>query len=139
MNGKSKIISLLFFLLLSVASCEKENTGLNLQANNWKVEKIRKKYQSNYAYPDSTYMIRFTSDSQFEFTLDTNRCTGRYEISDKGRFILHGMHCTRICCDSKFATDFKLLFTRMTEFYGIKGKLHFEGESAGEIVLEPVE
>jgi len=43
------------------------------------------------------------------------------------------MACTEIWCDTEFARDLSLLFSKMKRYYGRGDELHFEG--GGKIVL----
>jgi len=128
------ILILIPILGLLGSSCAQEDVDIDLTANNWKVEKIRKSGQVNFTNTDSTYILQFLSDSEYELSLDVNTCMGQYQIPNKGDIEIQAMACTEMCCDTEFAGDLSLLFSKMKRYYGRGDELHFEG--GGKIVLQ---
>jgi len=133
---KPSILKALLLLLIfgSVgSSCLKEDIDIDLTAKTWKVEKIRKSGQLTFTNTDSTYILRFVSNEEYNLSLDVNTCMGNYEILQKGSVEIQTMACTEICCDFEFAEDLSLLLPKMTRYYARGGELYFEGD--GKIVL----
>ena len=127
------LVTLLVSVLL-ISSCQKEDLDIDLTTNNWKVEKIRRSGQLTYESTDSSYILRFLSDTAYTLSLDVNTCFGQYEILHKGSIEIQAMGCTEVCCDSDLAVDLSLLFPKMTQYFGKEDELHFEGD--GKIVLK---
>ena len=133
---KPSILKALLLLLIfgSVgSSCLKEDIDIDLTAKAWKVEKIRKSGQLTFTNTDSTYILRFVSDEEYNLSLDVNTCMGNYDILQKGSVEIQTMACTEICCDSEFAEDLSLLLPKMTRYYARGSELYLEGD--GKIVL----
>ena len=126
-------VFILSFGLLGL-SCVHEDVDIDLTANPWKVEKIRKSGQINFTNTDSTYILRFLNDAEYNLSLDVNTCMGQYQIPNKGDIEIQAMACTEICCDTEFAGDLSLLFSKMKRYYARGDELHFEG--GGKIVLQ---
>ena len=130
------IMSLLLGLFFLGPSCEKKDVDVNLTADDWKVEKIRKSGILIYTSTDSSYILHFSDAKTFNLNLDVNNCIGLYEIPDKGSISFQAMACTEICCDTEFAEDLASLFPKMTSYYVRENKLYLEGD--GEIILQPL-
>lgn len=113
----------------------KEEIDIDLTAKDWKVEMIKENGQLSFTRTENTYILRFTSNTGYNLSLDVNTCMGTYEIPENGDIEMHAMACTKICCDSEFAEDLALLFPKMTGYYGKGEKLYLEGD--GKIVLKP--
>jgi len=135
MKHNYRIILILIPILgLLGFSCAQEDVDIDLTANPWKVVKIKKSGQVNFTNTDSTYILQFLSDSEYELSLDVNTCTGQYHNPNKGDIEIQAMACTEICCDTEFAGDLSLLFSKMKRYYARGNELHFEG--GGRIVLQ---
>lgn len=133
---KSNLLLLILGFGFFGSSCAKKDIDIDLTANDWKVEKIRKSGKLIYTSTDSTYILEFSSDEAYNLSLDVNACVGLYEIPHKGSIAFQAMACTEICCDSEFAEDLSGLFPKMTGYYVRDNSLHLEGE--GEIILQPI-
>ncbi len=131
----SLFVTLLLLLIVGLmgSSCLKEDIDIDLTAEDWKVVKIRKSGQLTFTSTDSTYILRFVSDEDYNLSLDVNNCAGIYNISQKGSIEFQGAACTEICCDSEYAQDLSLLLPKMSSYYTRGGELHFEGD--GKIIL----
>ena len=127
------ILILIPILGLLAFSCVQEDVDIDLTANPWKVVKIRKSGQVNFTSTDSTYNLRFLNETEYNLSLDVNTCMGQYQIPNKGNIEIQAMACTEICCDTEFAGDLSLLFSKMKRYYVRGDELHFEG--GGKIVL----
>lgn len=117
-------------------SCVHEDVDIDLTANSWKVVKMRKSGEVNFTQTDSTYILRFLNDAEYTLDLDVNSCMGQYENPIKGEIDFHALGCTEICCDTDFARDVSLLFSKMNRYYGRGDELHLEGR--GKIVLQSI-
>lgn len=135
-HHRSKVLLFLLSMGLLGFSCTKKDVDVDLTARDWKVEKIRKSGKLIYTTTDSTYILHFSSEEAYNLTLDVNTCVGLYEIKPKGTIAFQAMACTKICCDTEFASDLTALFPGMTGFFVRDNKLYFEGE--GEIILQPL-
>jgi hypothetical protein len=130
----------IFLLILGsgilLASCDKKDMDIDLTSSEWKVEKIRKSGQLIYSGTDSTYVLRFTSETEYTLNLDVNACIGLYRVTHRGCIAIQPMACTEICCDSDFAWELAELFPEMSSYFLRDNRLHFQGE--GEIILLPL-
>ena len=135
---KLKKLHVFLMILVSgiiLASCEKKDVGIDLTSTEWKVEKIRKSGQLIYSSTDSTYVLRFTSETEYSLNLDVNACIGLYQVTHRGSIAIQPMACTEICCDTDFAWELAELFPEMSSYFLRDNKLHLQGD--GEIILEP--
>lgn len=134
-HGKFKILLLVISVGLLGASCMKEDTDIDLSSKHWKVVKIKKEGQLTYTSADSTYMLRFSSNTEYKLDLDVNMCIGLYEVPNPGELEIQPMACTEVCCDSEFAEELAFLLPGMTRFYTMGDLLYLEG--TGKIILQP--
>ena len=133
---KIKFLSYLLLAFLVFSSCEKENPNISLQANKWKIVKIKKKGDSRFSIAKKQYVIDIKSDETFTLKLDVNTCDGNYKITGTGKIEFKEIMCTYMCCDSEFGIALAQLIPKMTNYYEKGGYLYFEGE--GKIVLKPL-
>ena len=112
------------------------DVDIDLTSSGWKVEKIRNSGQLIYSGTDSTYVLRFTSATEYTLNLDVNACIGLYEVSHRGSIAMQPMACTEICCDTDFAWELAGLLPEMTAYYVMDNRLYLEGD--GEIILQPI-
>ena len=119
-----------------LSSCTKKDLDIDLTSSDWKVVKIRNSGQLIYSGTDSTYILRFTSETEYSLNLDVNACVGLYQLTHRGSIAIQPMACTEMCCDSHFAWELAALFPEMTSYYLRDDKLYFQGE--GEIILQPL-
>ena len=134
-HGKFKILFLVFSIGLLGSSCMKENIDIDLSSKHWKVVKIKSDGQLGYTSTDSTYVLAFSSKTEYNMDLDVNMCAGFYEAPEPGSIEIQPMACTEVCCDSEFAEELAFLLPRMKEYYTRRNELYLEGE--GKIVLQP--
>jgi len=127
------ILLLLFVTGMLGPSCTEENIDIDLTANSWEVVMIKESGQLSYTNTDNTYILHFTSDTEYNLSLDVNACFGQYVLPHQGDIEIQPMGCTKICCDSEFAEALAQLLPKMTGYYSKGEKLYFEGE--GKIVL----
>ena len=130
-----KAYRIIFPLLVLLLSCEKEDVNIDIKSKKWVVVKMKCQGESTFTEAGKSYVLEFTSDTTYTLRLDVNSCFGYYEIINSGNINISLMGCTEVCCDSDFAEDLSQLFPKMTEYYGKRNNLIFEGE--GEIVFEP--
>lgn len=78
--SKLKILFMMFLFGLLESSCMKEDIGIDLTANNWKVERFKQSGQLTFTNTDSTYILQFFSDEVYNLSLDVNTCMGNYDI-----------------------------------------------------------
>lgn len=132
----SQWILLAWILTVSLVgtSCVHDDIDIDLTANSWKVMKMRKSGEVNFTETDSTYILRFLNDAEYTLSLDVNSCMGQYEIPNKGDIEIQAMACTEACCDTEFAQNLSLLFSKMNRYYARGDELHFEGR--GKLVLQ---
>ncbi|MEA3479280.1 MAG: META domain-containing protein [Bacteroidota bacterium] len=131
----SNLLLITISLGLMGSSCLKEDIHIDLSSNPWKVVKIKEDGKLSYTDTDSTYILRFSNDTEYHLNLDVNVCFGFYEIPDQGKIEIQTMACTEVCCDTAFAEELAFLLPGMTEYYSRSGELYLEGE--GKIVLQP--
>lgn len=115
-------------------ACQKEFIDIDLAANSWRIEGIKKSGQLTFESTENKYILRFTSDTIYTLSLDVNTCLGLYGIPDQGKIDMNVMACTEVCCDSEFAEELSLLLPKMTRYYSKGEELHFEGK--GKIILK---
>jgi heat shock protein HslJ len=118
---------------LIVQSCENKDTNIDLTSSIWKIEEVIWSGQSASEKADSLYILEFINDTQYTLGLDVNTCFGKYTMSGNGNIEIKPMGCTEMCCDSEFAANLSILLPKMTKYYEIGERLHFEGD--GEIIL----
>lgn len=131
---KYEILIFAIIVGLVMCSCKKEDINIDITSNNWEVVKIKKQGKSTYKKAKEVYVLEFINDTMYTLNLDVNSCGGRYEIVNNGNIIISAMGCTRACCDSEFAEDLLVLFSKMTEYYGKGNELILEGQ--GKIILK---
>jgi len=134
-HGKFKILILVIGFGLLGSSCMKEDIHIDLSSKHWKVVKIKNDGRLTFTSTDSTYILRFSSKTEYNLDLDVNMCIGLYEVPDPGELEIQPMACTKVCCDSEFAEELAFLLPRMTEYYARGDELYLEGD--GKIVLRP--
>ncbi len=133
-HGTFRILLIVISFGLLGSSCMKEDMDVDLSSKDWKVLKIKNKGQLSYTSTDSTYVLCFSSKTEYTLDLDVNGCIGSYEVPDPGNIEIQPMACTKVCCDSEFAEELACLLPGMTEYYTRGGELHLEG--VGKIVLQ---
>ena len=130
-----KILLMMISIIVLGTSCMKEDSGIDLTSRDWRVEKIRNDGQLTYITTDSTYILQFHSDTEYNLNLDVNMCMGLYEVPDQGNIEIQPMACTKVCCDTEFAEELAFLLPKMTRYYARSDVLYLEGD--GKIVLQP--
>ncbi|MEN8249563.1 MAG: BPTI/Kunitz domain-containing protein [Bacteroidota bacterium] len=130
----SYILILILGILFAGVSCEKEMIDVDLTANSWKVEKIQRSGSSSFEATDSTYVLKFESDSTLSIGLDVNTCFGYFSIPQAGNIEISTLACTEICCDSEYAEALIKILRDVTDYYVKGDELHLEGD--GKIVFK---
>ena len=133
--SKFRILFLMISFGLLGSSCMKEDIDIDLTSKHWKVVKIKNAGQLTYTATDSTYILRFSTESEFSLDLDVNMCIGLFEVPEQGSIDIQPMACTKVCCDSEFAEELAFLLPGMSEYYTRGDELYLEGD--GKIVLQP--
>lgn len=135
MRKRKKIVLLILVMVgLTMWSCEKEKSDIDITSNSWEVVKIKKQGKHTYTKVKETYVLEFINDSVYTLKLDVNDCEGNYTAGGDGKINIESMACTEICCDSELAEDLVRLLPEMTDYYGIDQELILAGE--GEIILK---
>ena len=133
-NDIFRILILVISSGLLGTSCMKEYSDVDLTSNHWKVVKIKNDGQLTYITTDSTYILRFSSKTEYNLDLDVNICMGLYEVPGNGIIEIQPMACTKVCCDTEFAEELASLLPGMTRYYARGEELYLEGD--GKIVFQ---
>lgn len=134
---KRVILLALALISITIVSCREENIDVDLQANEWKVVKMKKAGDDSYDRPDEDYILTFASDTSLTLTLDINECSSTYNIPENGIIeVEEGISCTNVCCDSEFAETMTFFLSQAVSYYGKGKRLFFECEDGTEVVFK---
>ena len=132
---KKNIILPLYLLVFQVLffSCSEKERVVDTKGTTWRVEKLKEEGDLSWQKAPGKYILTFVSESLYTLKLDVNICEGEYRVFSGGNIYLSASGCTKVCCDSHFASLFRDLLPSMKEYYVKDSKLYLEGE--GQIVL----
>lgn len=131
------LTSIVFASLFS--ACEKETIGIDLQANRWKLVKLKDSEDTFFKQAEKDYFLEFTSDTSFTGKLDVNDFFGNYQLPEEGQIELDDdrVGITLVCCESEYAESYLNVFLTVRNYYIRGDELIFEGD--GKLVFEAEE
>ena len=104
-----------FMVLLTLNACSEERSIDSLVGTEWLLTDLE--ISLDNLVPETDYILKFDSETNFSMNLDVNNCGGNYEDFNDGMINFKaGLACTKICCDSEFSNKLARLFPSIVTF-----------------------
>ena len=101
MSKITKITVLIFTVLFTVSSCDKNNKNVNDIYHKWEVVDFLSLESLLYAKDnDFNPKIEFQENGSYTLQLDANNCSGNFILSEQDLINISEVGCTKMCCDS---------------------------------------
>lgn len=133
----SKSVGLVFVVLFSFISCNKDDKIAKNIFNSWEI--VNFVSLESGAYPknnDYNPIIQFNKDGSYLLQLDVNNCNGNYTLSEENEITITTSTCTYVCCDSDFSEKITAMLPQVTSFNINKNKMKLDVPGWGWINLE---
>ena len=131
-------IVIIFFLTLSIFSCDKNETEVGTGIlGKWKATEFMSVESVAYPKKDGyNPVIEFNNDGSYYLKLDMNSCIGIFTLTDNSGISMTAPGCTKICCDSEFSKKFVQMLPQVKSYQLENNNLKLEVPEWGWINLE---
>ena len=137
MSKITKIPVLIFTVLFTVSSCDKNNKNVNDIYHKWEVVDFLSPESLLYAKDnDFNPKIEFQENGSYTLQLDANNCSGNFILSEQDLINISEVGCTKMCCDSDFSNKIKEMLPQVNSYSIEKNKLKLNVPGWGWINLE---
>ena len=124
MNNTSKLMVLVFVIIISFVSCNKDDKIVKDIYNRWEIVDFISLESVTYPKNDNyNPIIQFQKEGNYILELDVNSCMGGFNLSSGNTIEISAAGCTKLCCDSKFSEKIISILSKVESYEMVNNKM----------------